>query len=479
MLVGFVGSALTAVGGLGAAFLPANNPLQSIPVVGALQAAPGRVVATVLLIAGVAMLMHAWLALRTQLGSVRSLPKVVALWAAPLTLAPPMFSRDAWSYAAQGHLTKLGFNPYDTAPAAIPGRFAETVDPLWFHTPAPYGPLVLQMFRGIVEVTGSSPYVSAVSMRIISLAGLALIVVVVPRLARAINTDPSYAMWLGVLNPLTLLHFVGGIHNDALMVGLMLLGLYLGVRRRHALGAIAIAAAVAVKAPAALALGPLAYLWARRMPWFPTWRLRNVLGFAASGLTALVAFAAITSATGLGYGWLGTLDVPASIRPVLSPPTLLGLASGTFLEIVGLGQAADYAVPVARTAGSVVGVVLIGWLLLRRAADRPVHTTALMLLAVALLGPVLHAWYVLWGGIALAVTDQSERTRRIVIWVTAVLTCYSALDGAFKNGALSFGGSITLVLAYVLISRHRGSGGRRRQEPPSEHPARPTPEQRS
>jgi hypothetical protein len=98
-----------------------------------------------------------------------------------------------------------------------------------------------------------------------------------------------------------------------------------------------------------------------------------------------------------------------------------------------------------------------------------------MLLAVALLGPVLHAWYVLWGGIALAVTDQSERTRRVIIWVTAVLTCYSALDGAFKNGALSFGGSVTLVLAYVLISRHRGGGGSRPQEePPSEHPARPT-----
>jgi alpha-1,6-mannosyltransferase len=464
VVVGTVGGCLTAIGGLGAAFLPPNNPLESVPVIGWLQASAGLAVATVLLISGVAMLFHAWLRLRTELHSVRSLPAVVALWSAPMVLAPPMFSRDAWSYAAQGNLVRMGFDPYLSGPAVLPGRFSEAVDPLWFHTAAPYGPLALQLQRGVVEATSASAYTSAVSMRVIALLGLAVIVFVVPRLAKAINTDPSYAMWLGVLNPLTLLHLVGGIHNDALMVGLMLLGLYLGVRRWHVLGAIAIAAAVAVKAPAAVALGPLGYIWARSLP---PWRWRPLLGLAASGVTGLAAFVVITWATGLGFGWLNTLDVPASIQAVLSPPTMLGMVTGGLLQLVGLEGAVRDTVPVTRTVGTVLAVIALAWLMVRRAPDRPVHATALMLLAVALLGPVLHAWYLLWGGIALAITDHSERTRRMLIWATAGLTCYSALDGAFKNGSLALGGSLAVMIGWFLFSRHREHATERTSEQPA------------
>ncbi len=38
------------------------------------------------------------------------------------------------------------------------------------------------------------------------------------------------ALWLGAMNPLVILHLVGGIHNEALMLGLMLVGLELSFR---------------------------------------------------------------------------------------------------------------------------------------------------------------------------------------------------------------------------------------------------------
>ena len=38
---------------------------------------------------------------------------VVAIWAIPLLLAPPLFSRDVYSYAGQGEMTSHHINPYD------------------------------------------------------------------------------------------------------------------------------------------------------------------------------------------------------------------------------------------------------------------------------------------------------------------------------------------------------------------------------
>src|SRR3546814_20706877 len=48
------------------------------------------------------------------LGTVR---RATLVWSAPLMIAPPLFSRDGWSYAAQGMLTTLGVSPYDHGPA--------------------------------------------------------------------------------------------------------------------------------------------------------------------------------------------------------------------------------------------------------------------------------------------------------------------------------------------------------------------------
>ena len=38
------------------------------------------------------------------------------MWAVPLLVTPPLFSRDVYSYLAIGSMMREGFNPYDSGP---------------------------------------------------------------------------------------------------------------------------------------------------------------------------------------------------------------------------------------------------------------------------------------------------------------------------------------------------------------------------
>src|SRR3546814_15957814 len=73
-------------------------------------------------------------------------------------LAPPLFSRDGWSYAAQGMLTTLGVSPYDHGPATLRGPIVNAVDPRWMDTPTPYGPLPL-ILGALAARPTSNPWV--------------------------------------------------------------------------------------------------------------------------------------------------------------------------------------------------------------------------------------------------------------------------------------------------------------------------------
>ena len=86
---------------------------------------------------------------------------IAAVWLVPLALAPPLFSRDVYSYLAQGTILHLGHNPYQQAPAVLAGlhraHVLAAVSPFWRHTTAPYGPLFLELMSVIVGITGTPP----------------------------------------------------------------------------------------------------------------------------------------------------------------------------------------------------------------------------------------------------------------------------------------------------------------------------------
>src|SRR6478609_6794711 len=101
------------------AFLPDVNPFTDVPVLGWLQTVPGRILATAVLMAGVLLMLDSWLRLRPRAGRANPTRHILWLWTLPLLLAPPLFSRDAYSYAGQGRLVHVGIDPYRYGPAAI------------------------------------------------------------------------------------------------------------------------------------------------------------------------------------------------------------------------------------------------------------------------------------------------------------------------------------------------------------------------
>ena len=124
--------------------------------------------------AGVVVMVFAWWRLgRTfDTGSPPSrsaLLTTLATWAAPLVVAPPLFSRDVYSYLAQGAMTGSGIDVYRFGPAVLGGPLAVEVPGAWQHAPAPYGPVFLFTSASITQVTSVRVVTGILAMRLLAL----------------------------------------------------------------------------------------------------------------------------------------------------------------------------------------------------------------------------------------------------------------------------------------------------------------------
>ena len=461
-LLGLAGSLLIAFASLGIGNVPKPDPLSRLPLMGLLrETVPGQALAVAALVAGSAVLLAAWLAvgreLRSGIGSgagpgVGELRRMLWLWSLPLLLTPPLFSRDAYSYAAQGNLVRHGYDPYAVGAFVLPGPFADSVDPLWLGAgrEAPYGPLFLVLAGGVSTLTGDSVYLGVLGMRALALAGVALLAVYLPRLAARCGVDPRGALWLGLVNPLTVMHFVSGAHNDALMVGLIVVGLTLAVGQGRLTGpvggAVVLALGAGIKVPAAVVLGFVGHLWARRlgrsMPHLSV-QARLLRGFALAGGTGVAAFAVLTAVTRFGYGWIGALGTPGSVHTWLSPPTALGMGLDRAARLLGAEGTALTWIDRTRSVSAVLAAVLILWLLLRRGAVDTGHvrgavrTSALALFLLVALGPVVQPWYLMWALVPVAAGGLHRREAPYVLWGVVGCVAVSQLSGSTVSGLVT------------------------------------------
>ena len=465
--LGFVGTTLIALGAFSPAYLPRNSPWWQMLTDAQISGWPARLVGTTLTMVGLFLLLDAWFRLRPRPDAGAGAEyayhhvrhwAILLIWGAPFLFAPPIFSHDAYSYAAQGWLVHNGINPYDAGPGVLPGSFADQVSWVWRDTPAPYGPLSLQLQHLVVELTGFRPYASAVAMRTLSVIGVGLIGLLIPRIARRNGADPALAAWFATLNPILVIDFIGGAHNDSLMMGLVVAALWVtglptGQRLRLGrfefnphrggsswwlLGAVEIGVAAAVKQPAILA-AYVVPLMAR--PW-ADWSPREVAVTAGRALVsfglAIGTFALVTLGTGLGFGWLNAVDVPGKVITI-APFTVLGQALQLVLNLFELDPTGWAAIRAARVFGVLVAGVVIAWMAVTIARTRPLQFLAYAYLAAALALPAVRSWYLLWGGLLLPLSSTPRKVFSIAIWTTVVLLCYNGINMAWRNGSMALG----------------------------------------
>ncbi|MCX4759553.1 polyprenol phosphomannose-dependent alpha 1,6 mannosyltransferase MptB [Streptomyces sp. NBC_01275] len=415
-VLGLAGTACLALGGESAGALPARELL-----------APSSAHAVLGLVGvyfGLVLLTAAWVLLgRLVRGaappSPRALVLVLAVWAAPLLIAPPLFSRDVYSYLAQGAMVDAHIDVYTHGPAQLGGPLADEVPPLWQHTGAPYGPVFLAVASALSGLTHGELPAGLLGMRLVALCGVALMAAALPRIARHSGADPAAALWLGALNPLVLLHLVAGAHNDAIMLGLLGVGLVAALGGRPVTAAVLVTLAALVKAPAALGLAAIVVLQLRagRRP-LPA-ALTTV---TASAVTTVLA----TAVAGTGYGWIAALDTPVSAQN-WALTSLLGRATGALLGRLG-SDLAPLAVPAWHALGlalTAVTLVAIWW----RLRPRPVYALGLSLATVAAFGPAIRPWYALWGLFLIAAAAPNTSVRRRMAAVAGVLALGVLPDG--------------------------------------------------
>ncbi|MEP6695523.1 MAG: polyprenol phosphomannose-dependent alpha 1,6 mannosyltransferase MptB [Pseudonocardiales bacterium] len=423
-LAGLGGSLLLSGAAVGAGVLPRPDPLRDAVVLSALRDGPGRVACIAVAVAGMALLVTAWLLLGRGLGTVdaRWLCATAALWALPMTVVPPILSRDVYGYAVAGQMLQGGIDPYSHGAADLASSWVPSTSTSWLHVPFAYGPLFLLLARLVVGASGDSLLVAVSGMRVLAVAGTALLAWALPRAARACGTDERHALWLGLVNPLVLAHFVGGAHADALMVGLMVAGLALAAGRWPATGALVCTLAVAVKATASLALPFVALLWVQRLQ-----RRQRPLPFAitATLVVAGATFAAVTAVSGVGYGWVRTVDTVGLSRQWTSLPTGLGLVLGGSSTALALTRGIAFA--------AIAAVAVAVWVrAARRGGTRPaVEGCGWVLLAVVALGPAVHPWYVTWPVAVLAAAGITARPRTAVV-ATCTALCFLVLPDGYN-----------------------------------------------
>lgn len=450
---GATGTVLMAIGALGAG----ARPVVQDPTFGVrLLNLPSRIqtVSLTMTTTGAVMMALAWLMLgRFALGPHRmsrsQLDRTLLLWLLPLLIAPPMYSKDVYSYLAQSQIARLGLDPYLVGPAPGLGLdhvFTLSVPSLWRETPAPYGPLFLWIGEGISVLTGDNIVAAVLCHRLVVLVGVGLIVWATPRLAQRCGVHEVSALWLGPCNPLLFMHLVAGIHNEALMLGLMLAGTEFalrgidGVRNGHwrmppraaamlVAGTVLVTMSSQVKLPSLLAMGFIVMALAWR--WGGTLRALLAAGFSLGALS-LAVMAVIGWASGLGFGWLFTLGTANVVRSWMSPPTLIALGTGQVGILLGLGDHTTSVLGLTRGIGVIIIAILVTWLLLAvfRGRLHPVGGLGVALGATVLLFPVVQPWYLLWAIIPLATWATRPGFRGSAIAMTLVVGIF----GPTANG---------------------------------------------
>ena len=236
---------------------------------------------------------------------------LIALFA----LAPPLLSLDVFSYIAYARLGSHGLNPYQFAPDSIPADAAAGRVEDFRTAVSVYGPLFT---LGSIPLGSLGVPVALWSLKAVAALSVAGIAALSARLAAVRGVDPGRAAAFVALNPLVLVHLVGGAHNDGLMVLLAMLSIAAALSSRPLLAGVGLVGAASIKVSGAL-YAPFAVVGSEM-------RGRLLAGIAlAAGVVAAAAL------VGFGPDALEALSVAGGNQATVShwsvPATLARITS--------------------------------------------------------------------------------------------------------------------------------------------------------
>jgi hypothetical protein len=379
-------------------------------------------------IAGAAALGIAWLGLISRVersnaperARMRTVIATALLWFLPVMLGPPLLSSDIYSYAAEGDMITKGHDPTTEGMFKLQyGEYISHVDPVWRipYGGNPYGPLQMGIAAGAVYASGHTWELTIWLLRFISLGAVLLSIWAIADIARRHGVSPPVAVAIGIANPITVLHLVGGAHNDAILMALLLAGFAFAQRGRFWLGVLFMTLATAVKLPAAAGLVYLGWCQAGAGAAFKQ-RIKVIAKALGASVAMIVAGCAIV---GIGVsGWILAMKNTGTTMGTLSLPTRLGFVISGMFHTVGLPSDDQIWISILRFVG--LGIAAYVSLRLLGVVERigPVAATGICLLTVMLLGPVVWPWY-LAPAFALLGATQLGRWRASVLVLCALL----------------------------------------------------------
>ncbi|MCX7443771.1 polyprenol phosphomannose-dependent alpha 1,6 mannosyltransferase MptB [Corynebacterium sp. P7003] len=486
---GTVGALMLSFGALGSGALPVtDNVYRSFPG-GSIMQRMLQTSSTVAL-TGVALLVIAWVLMAPYVGaglqdrrrrdrvSTGQLYRTLAAWMTPIALSAPMFTQDIYSYLAQGAITARGLDPYSAGPVDLLGPdnpLARSVPLIWSHSPSPYGPVASGISAAVYLVAGESVSLGVYLHRLAAILGIIAAGWALSRLAVRCGVSVQAAVWLGVLNPLTLLHLVGGIHNESVLLGLLLVGLETGFRGVDGitsasgrdrlrgwllflLSGVLISGGGMVKMTGFIALGFTGMALARALDTKVGHPVGSVVlcGFIQA-LVMIVSVLAVTAVTGIGLGWVTGQGGAVTVRSWMSATTALGVIAGGIGMVSGLGDQTAAMLTVTRGIGvTVAGLFMIRMLIaVHRGTIHAVGGLGISTFVLVLLFPVVQPWYMLWAILPLAAW-ANRPLFRVSATAYSVVVCFLVLPrglplppGTVAGIYLSTALSTTAVMVFL------------------------------
>lgn len=379
--------------------------------------------------------------------------------------APLLLSRDVYTYAAYGRIMALyRQNPYVARLSSFPpDPFVATASVQWLGRHSIYGPLFTLVSAAVARTWAGSPGATIVAFKVLGGVSIAAATGFAALTAARIRPERApLAVALIGLNPVIVVHTVGGGHVDALIAAPLAAAAAIVVTRPRGLSIKAILVTLLLTAACLIkvAMVPALGLW---IWWIVRMERSDRRRIVAAHLAVIAGLVAVSAAPFVaGWHTLTEFATLGGIEVWASPSQLVGHMARLVVGSVAGSVAGANAARVTE-----LGFLVLFAVLLRRLAKQagssdsaaPVEAWGIALLLLALCMPFLLPWYSAWFVAFLGLfADEVLVAAGAVVTGVLALTLIPAdpFHGYSTKGVMDgvhYGAASVLLVVLVIVAR--------------------------